>query len=36
MTDCEYIIQEVKKAHYSGWNDEELIRPTSGGLKAEG
>lgn len=24
MTDYEYIIQEVKKAHYSGWSDEEL------------
>ena len=24
MTDYEYIYQQVKKAHYSGWNDEEL------------
>ena len=24
MTDYEYIVQRVKKAHYSGWNDEEL------------
>ena len=24
MTDYEYIIQQVKKFHYSGWNDEEL------------
>ena len=24
MTDYEYIIQEVKRAHYSGWDDEEL------------
>lgn len=24
MTDYEYIIQEVKKAHYSGWDDEVL------------
>ena len=24
MTDYEYIFQQVKKAHYSGWNDEEL------------
>ena len=24
MTEYEYIIQEVKKAHYSGWDDEEL------------
>ena len=24
MTDYEYIIQQVKKAHYSGWSDEEL------------
>jgi len=24
MTDYEYIIQEMKKAHYSGWSDEEL------------
>ena len=24
MTDYEYIIKQVKKAHYSGWNDEEL------------
>ena len=24
MTDYEYIIQQVKKAHYSGWNDVEL------------
>ena len=24
MTDYEYIVQQVKKAHYSGWNDEEL------------
>ena len=24
MTDYEYIIQQVKKAHYSGWDDEEL------------
>lgn len=24
MTDYEYIIQQVKKAHYSEWNDEEL------------
>ena len=24
MTDYEYIIQQVKKCHYSGWNDEEL------------
>ena len=26
MTDYEYIIQQVKKAHYSGWNDVELRR----------
>ena len=26
MTDYEYIIQQVKKFHYSGWNDEELRR----------
>ena len=24
MTDYEYIVQQVKRAHYSGWNDEEL------------
>ena len=24
MTDYEYIVQQVKKAHYSGWSDEEL------------
>ena len=24
MTDLEYILQQVKKAHYSNWNDEEL------------
>lgn len=24
MTDYEYIFQQVKKSHYSGWNDEEL------------
>jgi len=24
MTDCEYIFQQVKKFHFSGWNDEEL------------
>ena len=24
MTDCEYILQQAKKAHYSKWNDEEL------------
>ena len=24
MSDFEYIIQQVKKFHYSGWNDEEL------------
>ena len=24
MTDYEYIFQQVKKKHYSGWNDEEL------------
>ena len=24
MTDYEYIVQQVKKAHYSEWNDEEL------------
>ena len=24
MTDYEYIIQQVKKFHYSGWNGEEL------------
>ena len=24
MTDYEYIVQQVKKYHYSGWNDEEL------------
>ena len=24
MTDYEYIYQQVKKAHYSGWNDKEL------------
>jgi len=24
MTDYEYIYQQVKKAHYSNWNDEEL------------
>lgn len=24
MTDYEYIIQQVKKFHYSGWNDVEL------------
>ena len=24
MTEYEYIYQQVKKAHYSGWNDEEL------------
>ena len=24
MSDYEYIIQQVKKFHYSGWNDEEL------------
>ena len=24
MTDYEYIVQQVKKFHYSGWNDEEL------------
>ena len=33
MTDYEYIVQQVKKAHYSGWDDGELIRRTSGGLK---
>ena len=24
MTDYEYIYQQVKKAHYKGWSDEEL------------
>ena len=24
MTNFEYIFQQVKKFHYSGWNDEEL------------
>ena len=24
MTDYEYIVQQVKRAHYSGWSDEEL------------
>ena len=24
MTDYEYIVQQVKKFHYSGWNDEEM------------
>lgn len=24
MTDYEYIYQQVKKAHYSGWSDDEL------------
>lgn len=24
MTDYEYIFQQVKKAHYKGWDDEEL------------
>ena len=24
MTDYEYIVQQVKRAHYSGWDDEEL------------
>lgn len=24
MTDYEYIYQQVKKSHYSGWSDEEL------------
>ena len=24
MTDYEYIYQQIKKAHYSGWGDEEL------------
>ena len=24
MTEYEYIYQQMKKAHYSGWNDEEL------------
>ena len=24
MTDFEYIYQQMKKAHYSGWDDEEL------------
>ena len=24
MTDYEYIFQQMKKAHYSGWDDEEL------------
>ena len=24
MTDCEYIFQQIKKFHFSGWNDEEL------------
>lgn len=24
MTDCEYIFQQMKKAHYLGWDDEEL------------
>jgi len=24
MTDYEYIVQQVKKFHYSGWNDDEL------------
>ena len=24
MTDYEYIYQQMKKAHYSGWDDEEL------------
>ena len=24
MTDYEYIYQKMKKAHYSGWDDEEL------------
>ena len=33
MTDYEYIVQQVKRAHYSGWDDEVLIRRTSGGLK---
>ena len=24
MTDYDYILQQAKKAHYSGWNDAEL------------
>lgn len=24
MTDYEYILQQAKRAHYSGWDDEEL------------
>ena len=24
MTDFEYIYQQMKKAHYRGWDDEEL------------
>ena len=24
MTDYEYILQQVKRFHFSGWNDEEL------------
>ena len=36
MTDYEYIIQEVKRAHYSGWDDEVLTRRTSGGLRGRG
>ena len=36
MTDYEYIIQQVKRAHYSGWDDEVLIRRTSGGLSGRG
>ena len=36
MTDYEYIVQQVKRAHYSGWDDEELIRRTIGGLRGKG
>ena len=32
MTDYEYIVQQVKRAHYSGWDDEVLTRRTSARL----
>ena len=30
MTDFEYIYQQMKKAHYKGWSDEELRKCVDG------
>lgn len=30
MTDFEYIYQQAKKAHYRGWDDEELRKCVDG------